>query len=127
MPQQAPLVSARTSPTRHWGSEDLDDGEDNAASQHIHFAPLPIMYVPGVYPVYPEIAQLPGDPFGRESKLNHEDLDQPSMSMEDHATGASTCSSDRRGGGLGLRHPRYSRRVQSKSEPSSSGTTSEDS
>jgi hypothetical protein len=102
----------------------MDEDDFNTASQHVHFAPMPIMYVPGVYPVFPEYPQLLEDdsmpaiaPFHMEQPTSDDQTTQP----------PPTVSGVQGSDGTGLRYPRLSRRGQSKSEPSSSGTSSEDS
>lgn len=127
MPPQAAPMTGTASPTRHWGSEDVGGQEFSTGSQHVHFAPVPILYVPGIYPVYSEFPQLSHHDSEQGTTFhNEEDANEPSASTDDHTTEASAESAGLEGRGTGLRHPRYSRRVQSKSEPSSSGTTSEE-
>jgi hypothetical protein len=88
---------------------------------------MPVMYVPGVYPVvYSEFPLLPDKNSEQVTTSHDEDIDSQTNAVIGEATTASAESPCLQGKGMGLRHPRYSKRIQSKSEPSGSGTTSEE-
>lgn len=123
---RAPIISATASPAVHLGPESLADNHFGGASQHIHLAPVPVMYVPGVYPVYSEFPHLPQHSSEQEPTSQDGHLSPRSSSGDcGHATEVSTEPGVPESRGVGLRYPRYSKRVQSKSDPSGSGTTSE--
>lgn len=84
------------------------------------------MYVPWVYPVYSEFPLPLDNDSEHVSTVQNEGLDQPLPLTKEDTQDASAESPSVDSMGTGLRYPRYSRRLQSKSEPSSSGTTSEE-
>lgn len=119
---QGPRMSAPAIPGRHCVSEDYEEGS-NTPPPCVHFAPVPIMFIPGVCPVY---SQLPGDDSGQGTTTHKEGLNPLSTSTNEHTTMASSDHPNIERRAIAPRHPCYSRRVQSKSEPSGGGTTSED-
>ena len=125
--QQTNLISGTGNPLKtNWGSDKYEGNFEVQQTQHIQFAPMPTMYIPGVYPVYSEFPQL-SEGSTEQGATSHEDSlaqQTPSISASDTATADTAESASIEGLGKGLRHPRYSRRVQSKSEPSSNGTIS---
>lgn len=93
---------------------------------------MPMMYVPGLYPLYSDFPQLPDDNSVEQTIMHNDSLNQSStststsVSTTEHAMESSVTSPSLQGQSMALRRPRYSRKVQSRSEPSGSGTTSKE-
>jgi hypothetical protein len=105
-----------------YGSEDYQ--ASTPLSHHVHFADTPMVYVPAAYPVYTDYYIPADDDMGPPAGDGADTAtDQPSPDAEEPATDTPTGSPSHK---MGLRHPRYSRRVQSKSEPSTSSSAVED-
>lgn len=100
---------------------------------HVHFANSPVVYVPGVYPVYTDYYIPTEDEMGPVvSSRNTSDetgsvTDRRSSAANEPIAGADIESrSESPTPEACWRKPRYSKRVQSKSEPSTSSSGLED-
>jgi hypothetical protein len=114
-----------------YGSQDYQ--ASTPIPHHVHFANSPVVYVPGVYPVYTDFYIPTEDEMG--PVVSSRNTSDETGSVTDRASSAaeeSVVESDTepRPGSpnskICWRKPWYSKRVQSKSEPSTSSSAIED-
>lgn len=119
----------------HYAFSESTQEEDYQAttptSNHVHFASTTMIYVPAHYPVYTDYYIPPDDEYDTLAAVPTEELADevasPSPTAREPDENAVQEESARSPSpATGLRYPRYSRRVQSKSEPSTSSSAVED-